>query len=96
MGGVELSCRPWPAAGFLLVASNLRVAGGKENAFGQRSLSNVQIAHFVSCEVNEYSTSPWYYFTSPLGVGSTMLGTKWEPSNTNIGVPSGSLGRAFE
>jgi hypothetical protein len=45
------SCR----AGFLHVASNIRVAGSKENAFGQRSLSNMQIARLVL--LRQYSES---------------------------------------
>jgi len=35
------------------VASNIRVAGGKENTFGQRSLSDMQIARLALFEVNE-------------------------------------------
>jgi hypothetical protein len=29
-------CRGWPASGFSHVASNIRVAGGKKNTFGQK------------------------------------------------------------
>jgi hypothetical protein len=35
------------------VARNIRVAGAKENTFGQRSLSNMQIARLALFEVNE-------------------------------------------
>ena len=45
-------CRGWPASEFSYVASNIRVAGGKENAFSQRSLSNMQIARHVLFGVN--------------------------------------------
>jgi hypothetical protein len=41
-----------PTVGISHVTSNVRVAGGKENAFGQRSLSNMQIACLVLLGVN--------------------------------------------
>ena len=46
-------CRGWPTSEFSHVASNIRVAGGKENTFGQRSLNDMQIARFVPSKVNE-------------------------------------------
>src|SRR6516225_8109636 len=52
-GGVEISHRRLtPTVGISHVASNVRVAGGKENAFGQRSPSNMQIARLVLFGVN--------------------------------------------
>jgi hypothetical protein len=38
---------------FLEVTSNIPVAGGKDNAFGQRSPAAMQIACFVASKVNE-------------------------------------------
>jgi hypothetical protein len=52
-GGFRIVCRGWPTSEFSHVASNVRVAGGKENTFGQRSLSDMQIARFVLSKVNE-------------------------------------------
>ena len=39
--------------GIFSVTSNIRVAGGKENTFGQSSLNNMQIARLALFEVNE-------------------------------------------
>jgi hypothetical protein len=52
-GCLNSVCRPTTCFGISHVASNVRVAGGKENAFGQRSLSDMQIARFVPSKVNE-------------------------------------------
>jgi hypothetical protein len=46
-------CRGWPTSEFSHVASNVRVAGDKENTFGQRFLNDMQIARFVPSKVNE-------------------------------------------